>query len=224
MSTDDWFSPATMIGQSWPEYIFIRISIPALRLIAPSSIVYLAASFYHGTFLWSPILGIYTLTEATFFLFVYLPRRFSMQRVRCYQATFNYCGSLSPQHAEHPPRMSRAQREALFHKCANTMTSESISGWFLRPSGRRICRDNVSDWLLWSLFSARTTEILQEWKEELDYYITAMADYVGYPLEPGGKSNTRCLRLTLDPVHMVHRPFLWYMVRFSPHTGVPHIY
>jgi hypothetical protein len=88
MSTDSWLSPPTMIGQTWPEYVLIRISILALRLIAPLSIVYLAASYYHDTFLWSPILGIYTLIEAAFFLFVYLPRRFSMQRVRCYQITF----------------------------------------------------------------------------------------------------------------------------------------
>jgi hypothetical protein len=224
MSADNWLSPATMIGQSWPEHVFIRISILALRLIAPLSIVYLAASYYHGTFLWSPILGIYTLIEAAFFSFVYLPRRFSMQRVRYPQVPFNYCGSSSPQDADHPPRMSRAEREALFHKCADTMTSESISGWFLRPSGRRICRDNVIDWLLWSLFSARTTEIQQEWEEELDYYITTMGDYVGYPLEPGSKSDIQCLRLTQDPIHMVHRPFLWYMVRFSPHTGTPRLY
>jgi hypothetical protein len=125
------------------------------------------------------------------------------------------CGSSPPhQDTKHPPRMSRVEREALFHKCANTMTSESISSWFLRAPGHRIYRDNVIDWLLWALFSARTTEILEEWEQELDYYITVMGEYVGYPLRPGGESEIQCLRLTLDPVHMVHRPFVWYMVRY----------
>jgi hypothetical protein len=126
---------------------------------------------------------------------------------------------ITHQDTEHPPRMSRAEREALFHKCANSMTSESISSWFLRAPGRRICRDNVVDWLLWALFSARTTEVLEEWEQELDYYISVMGEYVGYPLSAGGKSEIQCLRLTLDPVHMVHRPFVWYMVRFPPHTS-----
>ncbi|KAI0245885.1 hypothetical protein BJV78DRAFT_1259315 [Lactifluus subvellereus] len=184
-----------MIRHSWPEYVFIRVAILALRLVAPLSIIYLAASYYAGTFLWSPIFGVYTLIEAAFFFFVYLPRRSYMQR-----------------DTKHPPRMSRAEREALFHKCANSMTSESISSWFVSAPGRRVCRDNVIDWLLWALFSARTSEVLEEWEQELDYYISVMGEYLGYPLSPGGKSEMQCLRLTLDPVHMVHRPFVWYMI------------
>ena len=74
-----------MIGHSWPEYVLIRVAILALRLVAPLSIVYLAASYSVGTFLWSPLFGVYTLLEAAFFFFVYLPRRSYMQRVRYYQ-------------------------------------------------------------------------------------------------------------------------------------------
>jgi hypothetical protein len=71
-----------MIGHSWPEYVFIRIAILALRLIAPLSIVYLAASYRASAFLWSPCIGVYALVEAAFFLFVYLPRSFHLQQVR----------------------------------------------------------------------------------------------------------------------------------------------
>jgi hypothetical protein len=70
-----------MIGNSWPEYVFIRISITGLRLIAPLSITYLAASYKAGVFLWSPLIGAYALVEASFYLFVYLPRRFYLQQV-----------------------------------------------------------------------------------------------------------------------------------------------
>jgi pimeloyl-ACP methyl ester carboxylesterase len=116
--------------------------------------------------------------------------------------------------------MSRAEREALFHKCATTMTSQSITGWFLRSPGRQISRGNVVDWLLWALFSARTSEGLPEWEDELDYYTTVMGEYVGYPLRPGTNSEMQCLRLTMDRVHMVHRPFVWYMVSFLSSTQV----
>jgi hypothetical protein len=71
-----------MIGQSWPEYVFIRLSITGLRLVAPLSIIYLSASWSVGTFLWSPFLGAYALIEAPFFLLVYLPRYYRLQRVR----------------------------------------------------------------------------------------------------------------------------------------------
>jgi hypothetical protein len=70
-----------MIGHSWPEYVFIRIAILALRLIAPLSIIYLAACYHAAAFLWSPVLGVYALVEAAFFLFVYLPRSFYLQQV-----------------------------------------------------------------------------------------------------------------------------------------------
>lgn len=71
-----------MIGHSWPEYVFIRAAILALRLIAPLSVIYLAASYHAGAFLFSPFLGIYALVEAAFFLLVYWPRSFYLQRVR----------------------------------------------------------------------------------------------------------------------------------------------
>ncbi|KAH8998375.1 hypothetical protein EDB86DRAFT_3064189 [Lactarius hatsudake] len=168
-----------MIGHSWPEYVFIRFSVSALRLVAPLSIVYLAASWSAGTFLWSPLFGVYALIESLFFLLVYLPRRSRLQR-----------------DAEHPPRMSRAERDALFHNCANSMTPESITNWFIRAPGLRVLRDNV----------------LEEWEEELDYYISVMGNYVGYPIDRGSIPEMQCFRLTFDPVHMVHRPFIWYMI------------
>lgn len=71
-----------MIGDNWPAYVFIRVAIPAFRLIAPLSITYLAASYHAGAFLWSPFVGVYAIVEANFFLFVYLPRSFYLQQVR----------------------------------------------------------------------------------------------------------------------------------------------
>jgi hypothetical protein len=204
-----------MIGNSWSEYVFIRIAVFALRLVAPLSTVYLAASYHADAFLLSPFLGVYALIEAAFYFFVYLPRSYYLQRVRS-MLPFRYqpLTITITQEAKHPPRMSRAEREALFCKCANSMTAESITGWFLRASGGQIWRDNVVDWLLWALFSSRSKDTHREWEEELDHYITAMGEYVGYPLRPGSNPEMQCLRLTMDPVPMVHRPFIWYMVRF----------
>jgi len=37
-------------------------------------------------------------------------------------------------------------------------------------------------------------------------------DMIGYKLEDGWNSGVQCMKVTLDPVKMLHRPFLWYMV------------
>jgi hypothetical protein len=70
-----------MIGHSVPEYIFIRFSIACLRLVAPLSIAYVAASWYRGQWIYSALLGYYATLEAVFYLFVYLPRTYYMQQV-----------------------------------------------------------------------------------------------------------------------------------------------
>ena len=71
-----------MIGHSIPEYIFIRISIVCLRLIAPLSIIYLIACYYRREWILSSWLAVYAFVEAVFYLFVYLPRSRFMQKVR----------------------------------------------------------------------------------------------------------------------------------------------
>ena len=71
-----------MIGKSRKEYVFIRLSIAALCLVAPASIGYLAACVYYKRFLISPWFAVYPIAEASFYLLVYLPRSFYLQKVR----------------------------------------------------------------------------------------------------------------------------------------------
>lgn len=71
-----------MIGRSLPEYVFIRLAILGLRLIAPLSVAYLTASWYHGRALLSPWLVTYAAAEAVFYLLVVTPRRRVLQKVR----------------------------------------------------------------------------------------------------------------------------------------------
>lgn len=70
-----------MIGDSLPEYVFIRLSILGLRLVAPLSIAYLSYSAYRGHLLFSPWLGLYAAAEASFYLLVFLPRSRFLQKV-----------------------------------------------------------------------------------------------------------------------------------------------
>jgi len=79
-----------MLGKSVPEYIFIRVAIAAFRLIAPLSLLYVAWMLLvpapiHPDSKWALLHScslIYASLEAAFFVCVYLPRRYHLQKAR----------------------------------------------------------------------------------------------------------------------------------------------
>lgn len=119
---------------------------------------------------------------------------------------------VSPKAATHPQRLPRTERRALFEKCSQKMSEATIRPWFIETESGRIMRDNAADWILWALFSTHEGEYTEEWEEEINEYLEMFAERLGRPLAQGRDENIKCMRLTLDPVVMCHRPFLWYMV------------
>ncbi|KAI9065071.1 hypothetical protein FKP32DRAFT_1610897 [Trametes sanguinea] len=174
-----------MIGDSYPEYVFIRISILGLRSIAPLSILYVALSWHYGHFLYSWWLGMYAAAEAAFYLLA----------------------------ASHPPLPSREEREALFKKCFDRVSdSEKAYGWFFSAPPDGIKRENIVEWLLWAIFGTHREGLKEEWAEELQMYVQKMEDLMGRKIEEGWDQTVRCMKVTLDPVDMIHRPLLWYFI------------
>lgn len=86
------------------------------------------------------------------------------------------------------------------------------TGWFFNSPAASIKRDNMKEWLLWALFSTNRDGQKEEWTEELEGYLTRLEEYMGRKLERGWNSGAKCMKLTLDPVVMVHRPLVWYTV------------
>jgi hypothetical protein len=73
----------------------------------------------------------------------------------------------------------------------------------------------VVDWLLWALFSSSRNELdVEEHAEELNEYIAKIEDALGKKLQDCSAegNGVRSMRITLDPVPMLHRPLLWYTV------------
>lgn len=70
-----------MIGTTLVEFVFIRITIVLLRLVAPFSLIYLAEESWRGTFSFASPFIIYALLEFGFFALVYLPRERLLQKV-----------------------------------------------------------------------------------------------------------------------------------------------
>jgi len=76
-----------MIGTTLVELVFIRTAITSLRLVAPLSLVYLAAESWRGKLVVASPLTWYTVLELSFFSLVYLPRKRHIQKV----GALNYC-------------------------------------------------------------------------------------------------------------------------------------
>ncbi|KAJ6630256.1 hypothetical protein B0H10DRAFT_1983801 [Mycena sp. CBHHK59/15] len=174
-----------MIGQSLPEYYFVRTCIVGLRLVAPASFTYLLGSLAARTV---------AACEAGFYIIYAL-------RKRRFQKT-------TPPVS---PRLSRTQRQALFRKCAAQITPDYPSGWFL-PRNSDIKRENVHEWILWALFATTPEHASPEWDDEIEEYMMTVEKTLDRKLEPGRNPDVKSLRLSFDPIQMLHRPLIWYCI------------
>ena len=71
-------------------------------------------------------------------------------------------------------------------------------------------RDDVILWTLWALFSTETYQ--SEWDDEINGYLFEIECLLDRKLESGYADRAKSMRLTLDPVVTLHRPFVWYIV------------
>lgn len=190
-----------LVGKSLPEYVFIRIAIGAIRLITPLSVLYCFVFplvrprwLAHHRLLWLTL--IWPAAEASFFLVVYLPLRVWLQ-----------------QPAALPPTPPKDQRHVLFQRCINTITDPVLflRQWFLDAPLVTIKRENVKEFWAWTLMTRKYGDYNNEESVELDTYVDALEEILVRSLEPGYGA-ARCLRGTLDPVPMQHRPLVWYGV------------
>lgn len=86
------------------------------------------------------------------------------------------------------------------------------TGWFFNSEASLIKRDNIKEWLLWALFGCNLDGLREEWIDEIEGYIRRLEAYMGNKFDDGWSATAKCMRLTLDPVIMLHRPLLWYTV------------
>ncbi|TFK46586.1 hypothetical protein OE88DRAFT_1637890 [Heliocybe sulcata] len=185
-----------MIGQSLSEWIFIRASILLLRSVAPLSLLYLSLCWYFSTTLLSKWVWRYALVETSFFLFVYLPRKRLLQRP-----------------AKHPPLLDREELRMHYERCVTHFTNTAhTTGWFFSCPFEAIQRENVMEWLLWAFFHCTGQDRLKDWEEQLEMCIVQLEKAIGKKFDPGRNPSITSMRTTLDPVLMVHRPFVWYTI------------
>ncbi|KAH6664696.1 hypothetical protein B0J14DRAFT_243857 [Halenospora varia] len=187
-----------MIGTSRAEYYFIRFCIVGLHYLVPLALLYCVLNVVlHGlkaaTYRVPLIIESVAIAESIFFLFVYVPYRYWLQRG-----------------AAHPPPPTREERKELFRLCnENIPDCEAyLQKWFLGADIREIKRENVKEFLLWAFFNRGGPP--GEDDEELEEYVFATEKLLGKPID-AGRGNAKCLRLTLDRVDMLHRSLVWYI-------------
>ncbi|KAF2194162.1 hypothetical protein K469DRAFT_651358 [Zopfia rhizophila CBS 207.26] len=184
-----------MIGISTPEYVFIRASIISIRAIAPLSILYCGFCIIHPPHsIFSKVVLAWAAIESAFYFLLYLPRKRFLQRP-----------------ARHPELLSYEDRQELFQRACKTIPNPEyyLSKWFLGAPLEEIKRENVKDFFRWAFLNTGDFDISDN--EELEGYTDGVERLLGRKIEPG-RGKAKCLRLTVDEVGMMHRPFVWYMI------------
>lgn len=121
----------------------------------------------------------------------------------------------------HPPPINYSERQALFNRCKSYLVGHDYpTGWFLDPDFKR---EDAVHWMLWALFSSETAQ--PEWEEEIVEYVEEIEKILGRKLDHGTAEAglaSKSMRLTFDPVVMLHRPFVWYLVRITSRSPSSH--
>ena len=184
-----------MIGTSTPEYVFIRACIAGIRAITPLSILYCVCIPFIPSRSRLPLwIGAWPIAETAFFFLFYLPGRWILQRP-----------------AVHPHPFPERDRKTLFNCCIEHVPDPEkyLTKWFKDAPLSEIKRENLKEFYRWAFLNTRIVDPSNE--KELEEYVEKFEDYTGHKLEPG-YGNAKAIRLTLDKVHMVHRPVAWYLV------------
>jgi len=186
-----------MIGNSLVEYIAIRACITGFRSITPLSFGYGLCRLTLPDCPRHLALDLWAAAEVAFYLFAYLPLK-----------------HLSQKKADHPPLAPEAERKDLFRKVHDNVPNavEYVRKWFRNASLSEIKRDNVKDFITWAFLSLDRPHPHHE--DEVNTYADIVEEMIGHPFAPG-RGNATASRLTVDDVHMVHRPLAWYLIVFG---------
>jgi hypothetical protein len=188
-----------LVGLSKPELIFVRVT--AVLLISPGLICFayfvvaaLAGGVSAIAHPFSIFVEVYGAIEILWYLFWFLPLKHRLQK-RDFE----------------PRRMTKEERKELFAKGMSTVPDLEayVRGWFDKAHMEDIRRDNLKEWLLWSLFG-RDSGVADD-AAELEGYIQELEERMMVAFKPG-RGDATAVRLAFDPIKMTHRSLLFYSV------------
>jgi hypothetical protein len=185
-----------MLGTSAAEYAFIRVCTSVLHCVAPLSVLYCVVITIDSATLFRmrPEIELWLIAEALFWTCFYFPYRWYLQHA-----------------ATHPPPRSKEERRKLVDcvKAELTDPEQYIRGWIKGAEAENIRRKGVKEWLTWAFFDRDCEERRDE--DEIEGYTLEIERMLRKDSRPGN-GTAKSLRLTIDPVDMLHRSLLWYLV------------
>jgi len=107
-------------------------------------------------------------------------------------------------------RQAHMRRVVSFVVESGRCPTEYISEWFNGAPFSEIKMENLLEWAAASLFNKELPECDAKEREELVGIIRFIEGVTGIRAKPGHNPNVRSLRLTIDPLRVVHRPLIMY--------------
>ena len=187
--------PSAMISDSIVAYIWVVSWATILHLVGPLCTLSCVLSVFLPIFTALPkFVKLWALAESGFYVWTILYQKHHLQRP-----------------AQHPARRSRDERGELFQRCQESTQDHAryIERWFLGNPLATIKSDNIKEFFHWAFFDSAVSE--PEHEDEVDEYVMRLEEELGHKFEKG-RSDVRCIRLTLDEVGALHRSLAWYGV------------
>ena len=184
-----------MISDSTVAYVWVVFWAFILHSIGPVSTLCCILGIFLSDFAVLPkCIQLWAFAESGFFVWTILYQRYYLQRP-----------------ALHPTRLSKEARRRLFELCHDSTQDYEryIEKWFLGKPLATIKRDNIKEFFRWAFFDSAILE--SEYEDEVDEYVAKLELELGTKFEPG-RSDVKCIRLTIDKVGALHRSLTWYMV------------
>ena len=184
-----------MISDSHVAYVWVTFWVFVLHSIGPLCTVCCLLNVFLPIFGFLPqLIRLWAFAEASFYITTIIYYENHLQRP-----------------AVHPARPTEEDRRRLFERCQDSTHEYKsyIEKWFMGSPLASIKRENIKEWLRWAFFDSATFE--PEYDEEINDYVAKVEEALGTKFQPG-RSDVKCIRLTIDRVGALHRSLSWYMV------------
>jgi hypothetical protein len=187
-----------MLQDNVANRIFIRSAIFGLRSVAPLSLAYCTYRFIFKKPSISRVLDCYAASESLFYLLIYLPRQWFLNRA-------------APKYS---PLSSAQERKDFFEKTWNSTSDPHayLSGWFKGVDVHDLKCEDVKDWIHWRLWNS--AQRIPAHEDELEGHLEYLQQVLQFDFPPG-RGVHGSMMVTVEPLHMSHRPLLWYLVSFQ---------
>ncbi|KAJ3178155.1 hypothetical protein HDU87_003707 [Geranomyces variabilis] len=125
-----------------------------------------------------------------------------------------------PAHVAKTPK----ERRRLYERCLAALAQgsdvrKSIEGWFFGAPIETIGRENMVQWFAWAMWDAEPHDLTESETLEISQFIadTERAVGGGVVIREGFNPDVKCMRLTIDDMQHLHRPFVYYVVISAMH-------